>query len=118
MRYALLIYSEPDAMARLAPDELADISRQFWAVRDVPGCLDGGQLAPVDTATTLRGRDGTGLVTDGPFADTKEVLAGYYIVEAADLDAATAIAEHIPITRVGGSVEIRPLVEETRPVAG
>ena len=109
MRYALLVYSQPGAMDHLGPEQLEAASREFYAVRADPACLDGAQLAPVETATTLRETGGRPLVTDGPFADTKEILGGFYIVEAPDLDAATALAEMIPITRYGGAVEIRPL---------
>ena len=109
MRYALLVYHQPGAMDHLGPEQLEAASREFYALRADPACLDGAQLAPVQTATTLRESGGRPLVTDGPFADTKEILGGFYIVEAPDLDAATALAEMIPITRYGGAVEIRPL---------
>ncbi len=110
MRYALLIYSAPGSMDHLSKDEYAAVSKEFWAVSDDPACIDGAQLQPATTATTLRERDGRTLVTDGPFADTKEVFGGYYVVDVPDLDAATAIAERIPVTRFGGAVEIRPAV--------
>ena len=70
----------------------------------------GAALHPVETATTVRVQDGQTLVTDGPFADTKEVFAGFYLIEADDLDQATEIAARIPAARIGGSVEIRPVV--------
>jgi hypothetical protein len=73
--------------------------------------VGGDQLHPVDAATTVRVANGETVTTDGPFADTKEVLGGYYVVEADDLDAAIAIAARIPAARLGGSVEIRPVVE-------
>jgi hypothetical protein len=110
MQYALLIYHQPDAMDHLAPDELAAARQEYYALRLDPACVGGAQLAPVTAATTLRESAGRPLITDGPFADTKEIFGGYYIVEAADLDAATALAERIPVTRFGGAVEIRPLV--------
>ena len=110
MRYALLVYHRPGAMDHLGPEEREAASREFWALRDQPACLDGAQLSPIDTATTLREQGGRALVTDGPFADTKEVLGGFYLVEADDLDHATRLAEMIPITRYGGCVEIRPLL--------
>ena len=110
MRYALLIYSAPGSMDHLSEDELAEVSKEFWALRDDPAFIDGAQLQPVTTATTVRERDGRTLITDGPFADTKEVFGGYYVVDVPDLDAATALAERIPITRFGGAVEIRPAV--------
>jgi hypothetical protein len=116
MRYALLVYHQPGAMDHLSPEEREATSREFYALRSDPACLDGAQLAPITAASTLRESAGRPLVTDGPFADTKEILGGFYIVEAADLDAATALAEQIPITRFGGAIEIRPLVPVPSPV--
>ena len=72
----------------------------------------GAALHPAETATTVRVQDGRTLVTDGPFADTKEILAGFYLVEAENLDAATEIAARIPAARIGGSIEIRPVVPQ------
>jgi hypothetical protein len=74
--------------------------------------LAAAPLQPVGTATSLRVRDGRRLVTDGPFAETREQLGGYFLVEARDLDEALAIAERIPGAKVG-TVEVRPLVELT-----
>ena len=110
MRYAMLIYHEPGSMDNLSPEEGEAASKAYYALSSDPACLDGAQLAPTTTATTVRESAGRPLVTDGPFADTKEILGGYYIIEAPDLDAATAFAQRIPIVRHGGSVEIRPLV--------
>ena len=69
------------------------------------------QLQPPDTATTIRVEDGRTLTTDGPFATTKEALGGYYLVEADDIDAALEIAARIPAARLGGAIEVRPVVE-------
>ena len=74
--------------------------------------VGGAALHPVETATTVRVHDGQMLVTDGPFADTKEIFAGFYLLEADDLDQATELAARIPAARSGGSVEIRPVVAE------
>ena len=71
----------------------------------------GAQLQPVHTATTVRVQDGEALLTDGPFADTKEVFGGYYLIDVDGLDAALAFAARIPSARLGGSVEVRPVVE-------
>ena len=109
MHYALLIYHQPGAMDHLAPEERQPVSREFFALAADPVCSAGGQLAPVETATTLRERDGKPLITDGPFADTKEVLGGFYVVQAPDIDAAIELARRVPITRYGGAIEIRPL---------
>jgi hypothetical protein len=70
----------------------------------------GAQLQPPDTATTVRVQDGRTLTTDGPFAETKEALGGYYMFEADDLDAAIELAARIPAARLGGAIEVRPLV--------
>jgi hypothetical protein len=74
----------------------------------------GNQLHPVSKATTVRVQDGKKLVTDGPFAETKEQLGGYYLIEAADLDEATAIAARIPSAGMG-PIEVRPIVAMQRP---
>jgi hypothetical protein len=108
MQYALLIYTKPGTVESLSPAEREQLSREYWALRDEPGVLGGAGLQPVETATTLRQGDGQVLVTDGPFADTKEVFGGYYLVEAENLDQATEIAARIPALRIGGAVEIRP----------
>jgi hypothetical protein len=111
MQYALLIYEKPGAYEALPEDERKAISAEYWALREEPGVLGGAGLHPVDTATTVRLDDGRTLVTDGPFADTKEVFAGYYLLEADDLDAALALAAKLPVVRLGGSVEVRAVRE-------
>jgi hypothetical protein len=73
--------------------------------------IGGNQLQPVETATTVRVQDGETLLTDGPFVDAKEHLGGYFLVDVDDLDRALAIAARIPAARMGGAVEVRPLVE-------
>jgi hypothetical protein len=117
MKYALLIYTDPAADASVSEAEYAAIHDEYMAIREDPGCVDGAHLQPVQTATTVRVSDGETLITDGPFAETKEVFGGFFLVEAADLDAATEIAERIPAARLGGSVEIRPLAEVRSAVA-
>ena len=87
------------------------MSAEYFALRDDSLCVDGGHLQPGDMATTVRRGDTENLITDGPYADTKEVLAGYYVVEASDLDEALEFAQRIPAVRLGGAVEVRPLVE-------
>jgi len=109
MQYALLIYRQADVIEGDTEAERDQVSKQYWAMRDIPEVTGGAGLQPVETATTLRSQDGQMLVTDGPFADTKEVFAGFYLVEADDLDRATEIAGQIPALRFGGSVEIRPV---------
>lgn len=110
MQYALLIYSKPGTLDALSPAEREALSAEYYALRDEPGMLGGAALQPVTTATTIRLADGKPLVTDGPFADTKEVFGGYYLYEADDLDQATEMAARIPVLRLGGTVEIRPLM--------
>ena len=110
MKYMLLIYTPEDSFAGLSEDERKSISAEYFAISDSPNVVDGAQLAAVDTATTVRVPNGSTLTTDGPFADTKEYLAGYYLVDANDLDTAIEIAARIPASRMGGAVEVRPLV--------
>jgi hypothetical protein len=111
MRYALLINERPGAYAGLTGDERAAITAEYIALRHDERVTGGERLQPADTATTVRAGDGALLLTDGPFADTKEVFGGFYIVEAADLDAALELAARIPAIRLGGCVEVRPLAE-------
>jgi hypothetical protein len=111
MKYALLVYTDPSSFAGLSEEEAAKVSEQYFAVREAPGCIAGEQLEATQMATTVRVDDGRALVTDGPFADTKEVLGGFYLFEAENLDRAIEIARQVPSTWMGGSVEIRPLAE-------
>jgi hypothetical protein len=112
VKYALLIYSEPGSHEALAEDEYKAVFGEYTALAEDSRCLGSGQLQPVETATTVRVQDGRTLTTDGPFADTKEVLGGYYIIEAGDLDEAIDFASRVPAARIpGGSIEVRPLVE-------
>ena len=84
---------------------------EYLAVRQLPGVVGGEQLQPVETATTVRVENGETLLTDGPFVDAKEHVGGFILVEVDDLDAALEIAARIPAARMGGAVEVRPLVE-------
>jgi hypothetical protein len=110
MKYALLVYSEPGTHD-LPEDEFQQVMADYIALRDEPGYLDSAQLHPPQMATTVRARDGQTLTTDGPFADTKEVFGGFYVFDVADVDVALEIAKRIPAVRLGGSVEVRPLIE-------
>ena len=110
MKYALLIYPKPGSHEALGEDEAKSVSAEYWAFRDDPRCVGGAHLQPVETATTVRDGGGTSLITDGPYADTKEVLGGYFVFEASDLDEVLEVAQRIPAVRLGGAVEVRPLV--------
>jgi hypothetical protein len=111
MQYALLIYTRPGMLDRFSESERNAIYDEYVAVNELPGIVASGQLQPVETATTVRVQDGQTLTSDGPFADTKEVFAGYYVFDVDNLDKALAIAARIPASRLGGSVEVRPVVE-------
>ena len=110
-QYMLLIYSPLDS--RPSAEELqAEMPKWMAYTQELQesGALKAGDaLMPIDTATTVRVGDGETIITDGPFAETKEVLGGYYLIDVADLDAALAWAAKIP--NVGyGSIEVRPVV--------
>jgi hypothetical protein len=114
MRYMLLIYG-PDQTDMDPNDpaaaEVMDAYNAFTKeIQDAGAMLAGDALHPSTTATTVRVRDGETLTTDGPFAETKEQLGGFYMVEAADLDEAIGWAAKIPGAKQG-SIEVRPLVE-------
>ena len=113
MKYALLIYSSEagDEFDSLPEDEQKAIMGEYFAISELPGTYGGDQLQPSASATTVRVEDGRTLTTDGPFAETKEVLGGFYLFEADDLDAALEVAARIPAARMGGAVEVRPIVE-------
>jgi hypothetical protein len=113
MKYLLLIHHEERAWAGLPEAERQRIYAEYGTfmqnMKASGQHLDGFELQPSSTATTVRIRDGKRLVTDGPFAETREQLGGYFLVEAADLDAAIDIASRIPSAAMG-TIEIRPVV--------
>jgi hypothetical protein len=113
MKYLLQNYPGRlrEEFERLSPDEQQAIVDEYLAIGQSPGVIGGYQLQPVETATTVRVQNGETLLTDGPFVDAKEHLGGYLVVEADDLDAVLEIAARIPAARMGGAVEVRPLVE-------
>jgi hypothetical protein len=111
VKYALLIYSSPAAWDDLPESEQKAVYGEYMAIGETPGIIGGSQLRPVESATTVRVENGQTLLTDGPFVDAKEYLGGFFLFEADDLDAATAIAARIPAARMGGAVEVRPIVE-------
>jgi hypothetical protein len=110
MQYALMIYAEPGYGEALPEAEREGLQAEFSALADDARCVAAVQLQPAETATCVRVAEGRTLMTDGPFADTKEVLGGLYLVEAANLDEAIELAARIPVARLGGVVEVRPVV--------
>ena len=118
MRYVLLICDEEkfwDSLGEAERQQFMGEYRQFSEQIKASGHYVGGsQLAPTSAATTVRVRDGKRLVTDGPFAETREQLGGYYLIDAKDLDEAIAIAARIPSARTG-TIEVRPLVSAAVP---
>ena len=121
MRYMFLIYSRESDMAEMSVADMEQLKAAHWAVMDetrAKGILQGAEpLHPTATATTVRMEGGRPLVLDGPFAETKEQLAGYYILECKDLDEAIDWAKKIPTACKGGEgcIEIRPLIDIPQP---
>ena len=111
MQYLLLIYGE-EPQESIPPEAVAAMMREYAAftqeVRDRGAFIAAEALQPVATATTVRIRDGQTITTDGPFAETKEALGGFYLIEARDLDEAIELATKIPAAREG-SIEVRPI---------
>ncbi|HZP30666.1 MAG TPA: YciI family protein [Acidimicrobiia bacterium] len=114
MRYALLICTDESAEAALGPDEAAARHAEYMAFGEAMGArgvLTGGErLRPTTDATTVRVRDGEVLTSDGPFAETKEQIGGFYLVDCRDLDEAIEVASRIPGAR-HGTIEVRPIWE-------
>ena len=114
MRYLCLIYDEEKKLTSMSKNEteafMGDYSAFTEAIKKSGHHLAGEALQPVQTATTVRVRNGKLVTTDGPFAETKEQLAGFYLIEARDLNEAIQVAAQIPPARVG-SIEVRPVRE-------
>jgi hypothetical protein len=118
MKYLLLIHQgdaptprDPDAWSKLSEEEQKSVYSDYQAINQTPGVTPGLQLDSPETATTVRVEDGRTLTTDGPFVATKEAIGGYLLFEADDLDAAIELAGRIPAARLGGAIEVRPIVE-------
>ena len=113
MQYMLLIYENETERAQRNPEELKRVFGEYMAftksIKESGHYKAGDPLQPTKTATTVRVRSGKQLVTDGPFAETREQLGGYYLIEAKDLDEARAIAARLPAAHTG-SVEVRPVM--------
>ena len=111
MKYLLLIYMSEDAMTETEREHCYQESTELaHQLKSNGQYLGASPLQPISTATSLRIREGKRVVMDGPFAETREQLGGYFLVEAKDLDEAIGIAERIPAARVG-TVEIRPVID-------
>ncbi len=118
-QYMLLIYNPADSEP--TPEQMREIGSRYdtytQSLQDAGVLVGGDALERADTATTVRERDGQTQFTDGPFAETKEVLAGYYLIDCPDLDTALDHASRLPAVGFGGSVEVRPVWDRTGPMA-
>ena len=114
MRYMLLIYSPESYWQSISEQERGKIYQEYLAftdsIRKSGHYVAGDPLEATNAATTVRVRDGKPVSTDGPFAETREQLGGYYIIQAKNLDEATGIAERVPSARIG-CIEVRPILE-------
>ena len=117
MRYLVLIYDEQTASPSPEPPDpavmgavLEEYNAYSQMLRDTGAYVAGEALQPVTTATTIRVRDGQTMTTDGPFAETKEALGGFYLIEAKDLDEALELGSECPGAKAG-SIEVRPIVD-------
>jgi hypothetical protein len=117
MKYLMLIHQGTtpvpgtDAWEQLSDEDKGAIYSAYQALNETPGVTPGLQLAPPDTATTVRVQDGQTLTTDGPFVELKEAVGGYFVLEAHDLDSAIEIASRVPAASMGGAIEVRPIAE-------
>jgi hypothetical protein len=113
MQYMCLIYDNEQVWQGMSDDEKNAVYGEYGAftqsIQESGNMVAGDALQPTSTATTVRVRDGETLMTDGPFAETKEQLGGYYLIEAKDADEALAIAARIPSAKYG-SIEVRPVI--------
>lgn len=120
MKYMLLIYTSPDRYAALSPESKAQVSQDYFTytqrIMDSGEFVAGDPLEGIETATTVRIRGGERTVTDGPYAETKEVLGGFYIVDVKDLDRALELAALLPgVQHEIDVIEVRPLMDYTAP---
>jgi hypothetical protein len=110
MQYALMIYAEPGYDQQVPDGERATVYAEYEALATDPRTVQAVQLQTPETATCVRVAGGKTLLTDGPFADTKEVFGGICLIDAANLDEALEMAARVPAARFGGAVEVRPVV--------
>ena len=115
MQYMLLIYGNENDWQGRSDEERGQVIQAYGAfteeLRGAGAMVAGDALQPTQTATTVRVQDGETLTTDGPFVAIKEALGGYLVYEAENLDAAIELASRIPAARMGGAIEVRPIVE-------
>ena len=117
MKYMLLIHQGTTPLPgtpewdELSQQEQGQVYADYKAINETPGVTPGVHMQDPETATTVRVQGGKKLTTDGPFVAVKEALGGYLFFEADDLDAAIELAARIPAARLGGAVEVRPIVE-------
>jgi hypothetical protein len=111
VQYALLIYGSGDGWEQLSQEEQQTQMQEYMALSQRSETQGGADLGDLSSATTVRVNGGDTLTTDGPFAETKEYLGGFYLVECEGLDDAIAFAAKIPAARTGGAIEVRPVVE-------
>ncbi|HWH54350.1 MAG TPA: YciI family protein [Gaiellaceae bacterium] len=111
MQYALLIYGEDGRWETFSKEEQEAMTQEYMAIGMSPQTKSGADLGELSKATTVRVKDGKTVTMDGPFAETKEYLGGFYLVECDNLDDAIEIAGRIPAARTGGAIEVRPVVE-------
>ncbi|MGH9687170.1 MAG: YciI family protein [Candidatus Acidiferrales bacterium] len=118
MQYLALIYETEGSRSKMSPEQEGAMQAEYGKLITElgPKFIGGNRLRPASSATTIRVREGKRLVTDGPFAETKEYLGGYFLIEAADLDEAIAIASRIPAARMD-CVEVRPVVPREQAAA-
>src|SRR4051794_12620532 len=102
---------DPEAWERLPEEERQRVFADYQAINETPGVTPGVALGEPETATTVRVENGQTLTTDGPFVEVKEAVGGWLLYEADDLDAAIELAARIPAARLGGAIEVRPIVE-------
>jgi hypothetical protein len=111
MKYAMFIHYKPGYYDELSADAQQAVVAEYRALAQDPRARDSAQLQPIETATTVRVQDdGQTLITDGPYADNPEVFGAYYVFEADHLDEAIELAARFPPARLGGAIEVRPLV--------
>ena len=113
MQYLLMIHGDEQGWAALSEDEQSAVRQEYGdfaqRMRESGKLLGGGELQPTDRATTVRAKDGETILTDGPYAETKEAFGGYFVVETESIDEAVELAKQLPPSSPRGGVEVRPV---------